>query len=293
MKTVTSLDWTIIAVFLFSSTAVMFTPPLSADEPRREIGGLSDAPRVSEERIQNKQVKLAVEGYERELAAKRAADERTAIEKQMEPVEVVRQKAQEEFDALAGDIKRIDWARCTRQLTRLRDGMKTREGKEAVNDQLHKIEVMEGMQKHFIKHAKGFTFKSPRGALRAVVTKVDDKSLTIQKAKSVNGRSVPDRETRVDWNWFYGMKEREYLGDMNLLINELVRKGRERTQIGPKEWSDHMLGAALTLQHVYGEEKGVDKFIPVLVQEAVKGFEPSRKWATKWFPDVKLEESVE
>ena len=37
----------------------------------------------------------------------------------------------------------------------------------------------------------------------------------------------------------------------------------------------------------------LDKFIPVLVNKAVKGFEPSRKWATKWFPDVKLEESVE
>ena len=41
----------------------------------------------------------------------------------------------------------------------------------------------------------------------------------------------------------------------------------------------------------FGEEKGVDKFIPVLVNKAVKGFEPSRKWATKWFPDIELEES--
>jgi len=31
----------------------------------------------------------------------------------------------------------------------------------------------------------------------------------------------------------------------------------------------------------------------VLVKEAVKNFEPSRKWAAKWFPDVELEEPVE
>ena len=52
-----------------------------------------------------------------------------------------------------------------------------------------------------------------------------------------------------------------------------------------------MLGAALTLQLLYSEEKGVDKFIPVLVKRAVKGFEPCRKWAVKWFPDVDLPEA--
>ena len=244
-----------------------------------------------------KKIKLAIERHERALKEKREAEEKAAAaaaaaEKQKEIVEEERQKAQEEFDALAADIKRIDWARCTRALTRLQDKMTTREGKEAVKDQLHKIEAMEGMQKHFIKHAKGFPFKN-RGQLQAAVTKVDDKSLTIQKAKYVKGKPVPDKETRVEWGRFYGLKEKEYLGYMNQFINELVMKGqdRDKTRVGPREWSDNMLGAALTLQHLYSEEKGVDKFIPVLVKKAVKGFEPSRKWATKWFPDIELEES--
>jgi hypothetical protein len=245
-----------------------------------------------------KKIKLAIERHERALKEKREAEEKAAAaaaaaEKQKEVVEEERQKAQEEFDALAGDIKRIDWARCTRALTRLQDKMTTREGKEAVKDQLHKIEAMEGMQKHFVKHARGFGFKDKRGQLLAAVTKVDDKSLTIQKAKYVKGKPVPDKETRVEWGRFYGLKEKEYLGYMNQFINELVMKGQERdkTRVGPREWSDNMLGAALTLQHLYSEEKGVDKFIPVLVKKAVKGFEPSRKWATKWFPDIELEES--
>ena len=54
-----------------------------------------------------------------------------------------------------------------------------------------------------------------------------------------------------------------------------------------------MLGAALTLQQFYGNQKGVDKFVPELVQKAVKGFEPCRVWAVKWFPDVKLEDPDE
>ena len=240
-----------------------------------------------------KKINLAVERRARAEAEKRAAEEKAAAEaaaaeKLKELVEEEQAKAQEEFDGLARDLKRIDWDRCTRQLTRLRDGMKTREGKDAVEVQLQKVKVMEGMQKHFAKHADKFVFKDRRGQVLAIVMKVDDKTLTIQKAKYEKGKPVPDKETRVDWDRFYGLKEKIYLNYMNQFINELVMKGRERTKIGPKEWSEHMLGAALTLQYLYGEEKGVDKFIPVLVKKAVKDFGPCRKWAAKWFPDVEL-----
>lgn len=240
-----------------------------------------------------KKINLAVERRARAEAEKRAAEEKAAAEaaaaeKLKELVEEEQAKAQEEFDGLARDLKRIDWDRCTRQLTRLRDGMKTREGKDAVEAQLQKVKFMEGMQKHFAKHADKFVFKDRRGQVLAIVMKVDDKTLTIQKARYEKGKPVPDKETRVDWDRFYGLKEKIYLNYMNQFINELVMKGRERTKIGPKEWSEHMLGAALTLQYLYGEEKGVDKFIPVLVKKAVKDFGPCRKWAAKWFPDVEL-----
>ena len=240
-----------------------------------------------------KKINLAVERRARAEAEKRAAEEKAAAEaaaaeKLKELVEEEQAKTQEEFDGLARDLKRIDWDRCTRQLTRLRDGMKTREGKDAVEVQLQKVKVMEGMQKHFAKHADKFVFKDRRGQVLAIVMKVDDKTLTIQKARYEKGKPVPDKETRVDWDRFYGLKEKIYLNYMNQFINELVMKGRERTKIGPKEWSEHMLGAALTLQYLYGEEKGVDKFIPVLVKKAVKDFGPCRKWAAKWFPDVEL-----
>ena len=240
-----------------------------------------------------KKINLAVERRARAEAEKRAAEEKAAAEaaaaeKLKELVEEEQAKTQEEFDGLARDLKRIDWDRCTRQLTRLRDGMKTREGKDAVEAQLQKVKFMEGMQKHFAKHADKFVFKDRRGQVLAIVMKVDDKTLTIQKARYEKGKPVPDKETRVDWDRFYGLKEKIYLNYMNQFINELVMKGRERTKIGPKEWSEHMLGAALTLQYLYGEEKGVDKFIPVLVKKAVKDFGPCRKWAAKWFPDVEL-----
>ena len=235
--------------------------------------------------------RIEVKHAEEKAAAERRAAAPATAETLKALAEEERSKVQEAFDGLAHDLKRIDWDRCTRQLTRLRDGMKTREGKDAVKDQLHKIEVMEGMQKHLVKHARGLGFKDRRGQLLAVVMKVDDKTLTIQKPMYVKGKPAPDKETRVEWNRFYGLEEKIYLGYMNQFINELVIKGRERTHIGPKEWSEHMLGAALTLKYLYGEEKGVDKFIPMLVKDAVKGFGPCRKWAAKWFPDVELPEA--
>jgi hypothetical protein len=148
---------------------------------------------------------------------------------------------------------------------------------------------MEGMHKHFIKNAAGFRFKSRP----AKVTQVDDKAFMLQKFKSENGKLVPDKkDTRIEWWRFYGLKEQEYLFYMNELINDLVMKGRDRKKVSsPLEWSDLMLGAALTLQYFYSEEKGVDKFIPVLVKKAVKEFEPCRKWAKNWFPNVELEEA--
>ena len=240
-----------------------------------------------------KKINIAVERRAREEAEKRAAEEKAAAaaaaaEKLKEQIADEQAKAQEEFDGLVRDLKRIDWDRCTRQLTRLKDGMKTREGKDAVEVQLQKVKFMQGMQKHFIKHANKFVFKDRRGQVLAIVMKTDDKSLTIQKARYEKGKPVPDKETRVEWDRFYGLKEKVYLNYMNQFINELVMKGRERTKVGPREWSEHMLGAALTLHYLYGEEKGVDKFIPVLVQKAVKDFGPCRKWAAKWFPDVEL-----
>ena len=187
------------------------------------------------------------------------------------------------------DAKRLEWERCKRQLTRLQESMKTFEGKEAVGFQLHKIECMEGMHKHFIKNAAGFKFRVPRPAK---ITNVDDKAFMLQRSKLVNGKSTPEKDARVEWWRFYGLKEKEYLFYMNDLINELVMKGRERKKVSsPLEWSDLMLGAALTLQYFYSEEKGVDKFIPVLVKKAVKEFEPCRKWAKNWFPNVELEEA--
>ena len=263
-------------------------------DARRKLLGIDARARtIRDEAV--KKTKLAVERRERAVAEKKAAEEKAAAEKAAaeklkETIEEERKKAQDGFDEIIRDLKRIDWERCIKHLTRLKEGMTTRDGKLAAEDQIKKVKFMEGMHKYFIKHAEKFVFRDRRGTVLAIVMKADDKTLTIQKAKYVKGKPVPDKEKREDWSRFYGLKERVYLNYMNQFINELVLKGRERKRISsPLEWSEHMLGAALTLHYLYGEEKGVDKFIPELVKKAVKDFEPCRKWAAKWFPEVELE----
>ena len=160
---------------------------------------------------------------------------------------------------------------------------------------------MDGLRKFLAKHVTGFRFKDRRGNVLAIVTKSDDRSFTIQQQKFVTGKGwQPDKSTTVSWEDFYARKDQEkkysdFKGQfsryMANFIRELVMKGREHKKIAGREWSEHMLGAALTLKHLYGEEKDVDTFISTLVKDTVKGFGRSREWAVKWFPDVELPEA--
>lgn len=148
---------------------------------------------------------------------------------------------------------------------------------DADTDDSYYLTLMRDVHRHFIKHAKKFVFHDRRGNVLAIVMEVDDKSLTIQKVRYEKGKPVPDKETRVEWDRFYGLKEKVYLNYMNQFIIELVMKGRERTRIGPKEWRDRMIGAALMLQCLYSDKKGVDKFVPILVDMAAQDFVPPVK----------------
>lgn len=235
--------------------------------------------------IQLANAKAAATAKAEREAEKKAREEKAKAEKE----ERERLKAEEpkaaaaKFEELAGTLlKTLEWDRALRQLKPMAETFKTPEGREEVRSQVHKVECMQGMHEHFIKFAKGFKFKDG-----SVVLAVDGKQLTIQKLKSVRGRMEPDKVVKVEWTRFYG--KTEYVRYMNDLINALVIKGRESTKIGPLPWSRHMLGAALTLKHLYTEVAGAEQMAPVLVKTAVKEFSDSARWAAKWFPDVELE----
>ena len=276
-------------------------------DAKRKVHGIDARSRSFREEAVRK-IKQAVERRERALkekqeAEKREAEKKAAAEKLKATIEGEQTAAAEAFENLEGAIKRLDWRECTNTLNRLQAKMTTREGKDAVKDQLHKVEVMAGMQRHLIKHVKGFKFSDS-----SMVMDVDGTVLTIKKVKlDAKRKPVLGKDNkpamdvvRIQWKNFYahlgpgGKSDPDYPGYMFQLMNAFVRNGRKRTGLGPKEWNEYMLGAAFTLTYFYSEQKFVaEKVIPMFVQEAVKGFEPSREWAAKWFPDVKLEDPDE
>lgn len=243
---------------------------------------------VSLLRSAQQQIKRLVDKAEREAKkkaeaeAKAAAAAKAAEERKVKVAEET--KAAEDLFAELVDarLKTLDWEPALRQLQRLLDDAETPEGRDEVRAQMAKVQYMQELQKLFIAKAKGFKFKDG-----AEVVAVDAKAITLQRTRTVKGKKVAERAQKIDWNRFYGKKEN--VGYMNQLLNRLVRKGRDTLRTPSLAWSKQMLGAALTLQLLYAEVEGADKFAPVFVKEAVAGFEDCAKWAQKWFPDVKVE----
>ena len=243
---------------------------------------------VSLVRSAQQQIKRFVDKAAREAKAKAEAEAKAAAA--AKAAEARKAKAAEETkaaqDAFAelvdARLKTLDWEPALRQLQRLLDDTETSEGRDEVRSQMTKVQYMQELQKLFIAKAKGFKFRDG-----TEVAAVDAKTITLQRVRTVKGKKVAERPQRIDWSRFYGKKEN--VGYMNQLLNRLVRRGRDTLRTGPLPWSKQMLGAALTLQLLYTEVEGADKFAPVFVKEAVAGFEDCAKWAQKWFPDVKTE----
>ncbi len=229
-----------------------------------------------------KAAREAAEKAAREEAAAKAAEEHKA------KVEEETALAGETFEKLVGmRLKTLDWEPALKELKRVMGDMETLEGKDAMRTQQKKVECMRALQQLFVAKTKGFKFKSGR-VVTAVVTAVDDKSITIQNQRQVRGKTVAEREQKIDWTRFYGKKE--HVGLMNQLINQLVLNGRETVHTPPLRWSEQMFGAALTLQLLYTEVEGAAEFAPTLVKKAAAEFEPARKLAKKMFPDVEVGE---
>ena len=121
----------------------------------------------------------------------------------------------------------------------------------------------------------------------AAVT-VQQQALTLQRMKSERGRMEKGKVEKIEWVRFYGRGE--YVSYLDQFIAALVVKGRETTKIGPKLWSELMLGSALTLTNLFGEVDGAKKAAESYVKKAVKDFSDCAKWAKKWFPDIEIEE---
>lgn len=246
------------------------------------------------ERARARAAKLAAEKAAAEAAE--AAKKKAEAEYQARTDAEI-QKAQEKYDALAArELKRLDWDFAMRQMGDMTNGFEklTREGRQAVLDQVHKIKCMQMLQSHFIKRGRGFEFtmgKYPKGTK---ISATDAESLTLQRPtpprRSLKDKPVAPKPEKVTWRKFYF----EQPGMLNNLIIGLVQD-RSAAHVGLKEWSNLMFGAALTMSTLFPDEPTVPARVEELVNKAVEEFDSCQKLAERLFPKVfaPKEESAE
>lgn len=237
------------------------------------------------ERARARAAKLAAEKAAAEAAE---AAKRKAAEEYKAKAESEIAQAQEKYDSLAAkELRRLDWNFAMRQMGDMTNGFEklTREGKQAVDDQIHKIRCMQMLQNHFIKRGKGFEFtmgKYPKGTK---ISATDAESLTLQRptprARSLKDRPVAPKPEKITWRKFYF----EQPGMLNNMIIGLVQD-RSEARVGLKDWSSLMFGAALTMSTLFPDEPTVPARVEELVNKAVEEFENCQKLAERMFPKV-------
>lgn len=237
------------------------------------------------ERARARAAKLAAEKAAAEAAE---AAKRKAAEEYKAKADGEIAQAQEKYDSLASkELRRLDWNFAMRQMGDMTNGFEklTREGKQAVDDQIHKIRCMQMLQNHFIKRGKGFEFtmgKYPKGTK---ISATDAESLTLQRptprARSLKDRPVAPKPEKITWRKFYF----EQPGMLNNMIIGLVQD-RADARVGLKDWSNLMFGAALTMSTLFPDEPTVPARVEELVNKAVEDFENCQKLAERMFPKV-------
>jgi len=243
---------------------------------------------ITKQQIERARARAAKLAAEKAAAEAAEAAKKKAAEEYQAKAEAEIAKAQEKFDALsARELKRLDWDYAMRQMGDLTNGFEklTREGNQAVLDQIHKIRCMQMLQQHFIKKGKGFTFtmgRFPRGT-KIAATSADQ--ITLQrptpKKRSLKDRPVTPPPDKMAWRKFYF----EQAGMLNNLIIGLVQD-RSAARVGLKEWSNLMFGSALTMSTLFPDEPTVPARVEELVNKAVEEFDSCQKLAERLFPKV-------
>ena len=243
---------------------------------------------ITKQQIDRARARAAKLAAEKAAAEAAEAARQKAEEEYKAKVEAETLKAQEKYDALADrELKRLDWDYAMRQMGDLTNGFEklTREGTQAVMDQIHKIRCMQMLQQHFIKKGRGFTFtmgRFPRGT-KIAATSADQ--ITLQrptpKKRSLKDRPVTPPPDKMNWRKFYF----EQAGMLNNLIIGLVQD-RSAARVGLKEWSNLMFGSALTMSTLFPDEPTVPARVEELVNKAVEEFDNCQKLAERLFPKV-------
>ena len=199
------------------------------------------------------------------------------------------EKIKEKFESLvtAGVFKQLDWKGATRQLTTVKDEFKYSESQVYADIFIHKVKMMATVQEVFIANCKDYKFAKAKLA-RFKIANISDKEISLIK---------PDGKTPLKMTWvkFY----QQYHGNLNELIIKFIEKGKnvcklkDGKRLSLQPWADAMMGAALTMQIICGNDPTVASRAEQIAKDAVKELPEYLNRAKAVFPDMQFDAVTE
>ena len=232
-------------------------------------------------------IKKELERAEEAERKKKEEEERLArLEKEkQETIAADNEKIKEKFESLvtAGVFRQLDWKGAIRQLTMVKDEFKFSESLVYADIYIHKVKMMATVQEVFIANCKDYKFAKSKLA-RFKISNISEKEISLIK---------PDGKTPVKMTWvkFY----QHYHGNLNELIIKFIEKGKnvcklsDGKRLSLQPWADAMMGAALTMQIICGDDPTVTTRAEQIAKDAVKELPEYLNRAKAIFPDMQFD----
>ena len=232
-------------------------------------------------------IKKELERAEEAERKKKEEEERLArLEKEkQETIAADNEKIKEKFKSLvtAGVFRQLDWKGAIRQLTMVKDEFKFSESQVYADIYIHKVKMMATVQEVFIANCKDYKFGKAKLA-RYKIANISEKEISLIK---------PDGKTPMKMTWvkFY----QQYHGNLNELIIKFIEKGKnvcklsDGKRLSLQPWADAMMGAALTMQIICGDDPTVTTRAEQIAKNAVKELPEYLNRAKAIFPDMQFD----
>ena len=246
---------------------------------QQAINGMLKAVKEMEREIEKLEEEIAERKHQEELARLKA-----------KTIEEDNKKIREKFDSLveAGTFRQLNWSGATRQLQSMHDEFKYSESQLLARIYIKKVAMMATVQEVFIANCKGYKFQRSKLAGHTITDISEKDGLKLLK---------PDGKTPMKMTWvkFY----QQYHGNLNELIIRFIEKGKDTSKLKDgkrlslQPWADAMMGAALTMQVICGDDPTAAGRAEQIAKSAVKALPEYLGHAQEIFPDFTFDAASE
>lgn len=254
----------------------------------RQRGASTIQQSVNQMLLAVKEMKREIEKLEEEERERKRQEELARIKAQT--IEEDNKKIREKFDSLveAGTFRQLNWSGAIRQLQAMHDEFKYSESQLLARTLIKKVAMMATVQEVFIANCKDLKFQRSKLAGYTITEITEKDGLKLLK---------PDGKTPMKMTWvkFY----QQYHGNLNELIVRFIEKGKDVSKLKDgkrlslQPWADAMMGAALTMQIICGDDPTAAGRAEQIAKAAVKALPDYLKHAQEIFPDFTFDETPE